>query len=40
LKTGASDSDKTQLIETVRHEQDVFKERYERLAFPGSEETK
>jgi Fic family protein len=33
-------SDKTQLTETVRHEQDVFKKRYEKFAFPTSEEFK
>jgi hypothetical protein len=29
-------SDKTQLKETIRHEQDVFKKRYEKFAFPAS----
>jgi Fic family protein len=31
-------SDKTQLTETIRHEQDVFKARYEKFAFPISKE--
>jgi Fic family protein len=32
-------SDKTQLTETIRHEQDVFRERYERFAFPIDRES-